>query len=179
MYTNLATERLRIRPIHLKDAEFIFELVNSEGWLKFIGDRNVSNTRDAENYIQEILNNDSYYYNVFELKESRKAIGVVTFLKREEEMFPDIGFALLPKFEKKGYTLEASKCYLERVKELGKHENIIAITLPKNKRSINLLQKLGLRYQGDFQKGENLLSYYSLKSLGKENKNISNKKDKS
>nr|WP_298999418.1 GNAT family N-acetyltransferase [uncultured Allomuricauda sp.] len=178
MYTTLATERLILRPINLKDAEFIVELVNSEGWLKFIGDRKISCTKDAENYIQNILNNNKYFYNVFELKESGNAIGIVTFLKRYDELFPDIGFALLPQFEKKGYTFEASKLYLDKLKELNTYENIIAITLPANKKSIKLLHKLELRYQGDFQKGEKLLSYYSLKSLRKENKNISNKKDK-
>ncbi|WP_445382997.1 GNAT family N-acetyltransferase [Robiginitalea sp. IMCC43444] len=162
MYINFETKRLKLRPITLEDADFIIDLLNSKGWLAFIGDRNVSNKKDAENYIQRILDNKEFYYNIFELKTSRKAIGIITFLKREDEIFPDIGFALLPEFEKKGYAFEASKSYLERIKSLNRYDNIIAITLPDNIKSINLLHKLGLQYTGNYKKGETILSYYSL-----------------
>tara|TARA_R110000744_G_scaffold84869_1_gene166103 strand:- start:3772 stop:4281 length:510 start_codon:yes stop_codon:yes gene_type:complete len=164
VYINIETERLIIRPINLKDTEFIIDLVNSEGWLKFIGNRNISDKNDAKKYIQKILDNKNFSYNVFELKESRKAIGIVTFLKREDEKYPDIGFALLPEFEKKGYTIEACKPYLEKIKNLNKYENIIAITISDNQKSINLLLKLGLKYTGKYEKGEDILSYYSLKN---------------
>ena len=114
MYLRIETERLIIRPIRIGDAEFIKALVNSDGWLKFIGDRNVSNKDDALRYIQKILDNENYYYSVFELKESGEAIGIVTFLKRDDEKFPDIGFAILPEYEKMGYAFEASYAYLEK-----------------------------------------------------------------
>tara|TARA_R110002050_G_scaffold56495_5_gene126885 strand:- start:128 stop:637 length:510 start_codon:yes stop_codon:yes gene_type:complete len=164
VYINIETERLIIRPINLKDTEFIIDLVNSEGWLKFIGNRNISDINDAKKYIRKILDNNNFYYNVFELKESRKPIGIVTFMKREDEQYPDIGFALLPEFEKKGFTIEASKTYLEKIKNLNKYENIIAITISDNQKSINLLLKLGLKYTGKYEKDEDTLYYYSLKN---------------
>ncbi len=149
----------------MTDAEFIIELVNSEGWLKFIGNRNISDIIDAKKYIQKILDDTKIFYNVFELKESQKAIGIVTFLEREDERFPDIGFALLPEFEKKGYTIEASKAYLKEIDTSNEYENIIAITLPDNQKSIRLLRKLGLKYQGEYKKRGETLSYHSLKKL--------------
>ncbi|WP_025743527.1 GNAT family N-acetyltransferase [Aquimarina pacifica] len=164
MYIHLETERLTIRPIHLKDAEFIIDLVNSKGWIEFIGDRNISDKNDAKKYIQKILDTHGFYYSVFELKKSRKRIGIVTFLKREDEKFPDIGFALLPEFEKNGYAFEASNSYLDKVKSLNEYDNIIAITIPENQKSISLLQKLGLKHIGDYQKGKETLSYYGLKN---------------
>ncbi|HDZ05689.1 hypothetical protein LCGC14_0066040 [marine sediment metagenome] len=165
MYINIETERLTIRPINLKDAEFIIDLVNSEGWLKFIGDRNVSDKNDAEKYIQKILDNNHFYYNVFELKRPKKTIGIVTLLERENEIFPDIGFALIPYFGSNGYTLEATKAYLDEIKKINKYDNIIAITIPENQKSINLLEKLGLRYGGNYKKGNENLSYFSLKKI--------------
>ena len=48
----LETERLRIRPLSVEDSKFILELVNTEGWLKFIGDRNVKGIPDAIEYIE-------------------------------------------------------------------------------------------------------------------------------
>ena len=116
------------------DAEFIVDLVNSKGWLKFIGDRNISDKNDGKKYIQNILDNTNFYYNVFELKKSGKAVGIVTFLKRDDEKFPDIGFALLPEHQRNGYAFEASKAYLEKLKSFNKYENIIAITKPDNQK---------------------------------------------
>ena len=149
----------------MKDAKFIVELVNSEGWLKFIGDRNISNTTDAQKYIQKILDTDDFYYNVFEHKESQKAIGIVTLLKRENERYHDIGFALLPEFEKNGYTIEASKKYLEEIERTDQYENVIAITMSENQKSIRLLKKLGLEYKGDYKRDHEILSYYGLKKF--------------
>ncbi|QBA63984.1 GNAT family N-acetyltransferase [Muriicola soli] len=172
MYTTIETERLRLRPINLKDVDFIFELVNSKGWLEFIGDRNVSDKKDAENYIKRILANENYFYTIFELKNTLKAIGIITLLNREEEEFPDIGFALLPYFESNGYAFEASRYYLDKIKNLNTYDNIIAITIPDNVKSIRLLEKLGLHYMGNYKKGEEILSYYSLKNVKPATKNL-------
>lgn len=162
MYKHIETERLQIRPIKINDAEFITELVNSPGWLKFIGDRNIATKIDAEKYIQKILDNPNFYYSVFEIKSSLKAIGIVTFLNREGQNFPDIGFALLPDYEKNGYALEASKKYMVEVIESKIYENIIAITNSDNQKSINLLLKLGLNYVSDYKDNNELLSLFSL-----------------
>jgi len=142
------------------DAEFIIDLVNSDGWLKFIGDRKVSNINDAENYIQKILDNPSYYYSVFELKNSGKAIGIVTFLNRENQNFPDIGFALLPEFEKNGYTIEASKAYLDEIIKSKTYKNIIAITIFNNYKSISLLTKLGFKHEYNYDQDNQFLSLF-------------------
>ena len=162
MYKNIKTIRLNIRPINLTDAEFILQLVNSEGWLKYIGDRNVSDKGDAKKYIQKILENPHYYYSVFELKDSQQAVGIVTFLNRDDQIFPDIGFALLPEFEKRGYTTEATQAYLDEVIQSNSYEKIIAITVPENQKSIKLLKKLGLKYEKDYKRGEEMLSLFSI-----------------
>lgn len=162
MYINIETDRLIIRPINLTDSKFIIELVNSEGWLKFIGNRNISNDNDAEKYIQKILDSPNFYYSVFQLKTTKEPIGIVTFLNRSEQRFPDIGFAMLPEYEKNGYTLEASRKYLDEIIESNKYKNIIAITIPDNEKSIRLLMKLGLEYESDYIGDNKTLSIFSL-----------------
>ena len=59
----LETERLRIRPLSAEDSKFILELVNTEGWLKFIGDRNVKDLPDAIDYIEKIMKFFTMYSN--------------------------------------------------------------------------------------------------------------------
>ncbi len=158
----LETERLRIRPLSVEDSKFILELFNTEGWLKFIGDRNVKDLLDAIDYIERIMKNDQVFYNVFELKETNQAIGIVTLLQRDELLFPDIGFAILPSYEKMGFTYEASSMYLHKLMASDAQETILAITLPDNTSSIKLLEKLGLEADGAFMKGNEKLLRYSI-----------------
>lgn len=164
MYTNITTERLNIRPINLQDAEFILRLVNTEGWLEFIGDRNITTIHDAQKYIQAILDNTNFYYSVFELKSPQQAVGIITFLKRDDEKYPDIGFALLPEFQQLGYAFEASCAYLATVKASAIYDDIIAMTISDNINSISLLKKLGFSYTGTQQKEHGSLSYFSLRA---------------
>ena len=162
MYKDLETERLLIRPIRNTDAQFITELVNSEGWLNYIGNRPIYNNSDAENYIENILGNPSFYYSVFELKSTRQPVGIVTFLHRQDQKFPDLGFALLPLYENNGYALEACKNYLDELIASHRYSKIIAITSPDNKKSIGLLKKLGLKFEADGLGDQGALSVYGL-----------------
>ena len=147
MFKNIETPRLSISPMHITDAAFILELVNTESWKKYIGDRKINNIKGSEQYILEILRHPNYFYHIFELKQSKQPIGVVTFLYRATYDCPDIGFAILPNFEKCGYTFEASRAYLDSVLENKSIKKVAGITLPENKNAISLLQNLGLRYK--------------------------------
>ena len=128
MYALFQTERLNVRPLEVKDADFICQLVQSDGWLKYIGDRGVRNRDDARAYIKRVRDNKDYYYSVFEQKETGEAVGILTFLYREDQNCPDIGFALLPGFAKKGLAFEAAFGYLQRIEQDYPSLNVIAIT---------------------------------------------------
>lgn len=160
MYVYLETERLNIRPLILQDAAFIIELLNSKGWLQFIGDRNVKDNESANVYIQKILSNNKFFYNVFEIKDTNTPIGIVTFLYRENYDCPDIGFAILPQFEKNGYAYEATSHYL---KELNRNNiaKIIAIAKSDNTNSLKLLGKLGMTLQKTYIENNEKIDMYS------------------
>ena len=151
----LFSERLIIRPLTKNDSSFILELVNSEGWLKNIGDRNVHNLVDAEKYVQSILNNPKYFYYVLEHQKSKETLGIISFLFREEYQSPDLGFALLPQFEQKGYAYEACDLFLKEKSLTAMNMKIIAITKASNLPSISLLMKLGFTKSN--QSGNNKL----------------------
>jgi len=158
----MTTNRLLIEPITLNDSSFIIELVNTDGWIQFIGNRNIHTQADAINYIQKILDNPNYTYWVFKLKENNSAIGVVTLIKRDYLDHPDIGFATLPGFEKQGYSYEASKQVLHELKASGLHTKIQAITLKDNSKSISLLQKLGLEFEKELVRDNEVLLLYGI-----------------
>jgi RimJ/RimL family protein N-acetyltransferase len=162
MYRQFATERLLIRPIKVTDKNFILDLLNTQGWLQFIGDRKVKDNIDAEKYIQNILDNKNFFYNIFEIRETKQPVGIITFLYRDNQQFPDIGFAMLPEFDKKGYAYEATKKYLEEIANEKTVNKVIAITLPDNTKSIRLIEKLGLKYEYKFVDKSEVLHLYSL-----------------
>lgn len=143
----LTTNRLALNPLSTNDAAFIFELVNSPGWIQFIGDRNVKNQDDSIAYIQRILANSNIQYWVASLQEGQNSIGIITFIKRDYLECHDLGFAFLPRFGQKGYAYEASKAVLEALENARIHSRILATTLKNNISSIGLLEKLGFRFE--------------------------------
>lgn len=165
MYCEIKTSRLNIRPIHLVDSRFMLELVNTRGWLKYIGDRKVHTVADAEQYIQRILDNPVYFYHVIEVSNSNEPVGVISFLKRDSQQYYDIGFAMLPKFERRGIAFEACTAYMQAIQADQVFENLIAICLPNNEPSIALLKKLGFTFQKEFEQGDEVLALYGMKDI--------------
>ncbi|WP_326981492.1 GNAT family N-acetyltransferase [Chryseobacterium sp. MYb264] len=145
------TERLILRPMSLKDGEFIFDLYNRPKFIQYIGDRNIKTVADAENYIKnrfmpqfEKLGFGNY---LILTKEGNHKIGGVGIFEREGLEIVDIGFSLLDEFEGKGYAYEAAL----KVKSIGMDDfglkKISAITSKDNYSSQKLIEKLGLKYQ--------------------------------
>jgi [ribosomal protein S5]-alanine N-acetyltransferase len=146
MKIKLTTDRLLLEPLVENDALFIQELVNTEGWIKFIGNRNVNNQEDAIAYIQKINGNEKLIYWTVKRKETNDSIGIITFIKRDYLEHNDIGFAFLPNFNGKGYAFEAAEKVLNFLKQDNNFATILATTIPENISSINLLKKLGLKF---------------------------------
>lgn len=156
------TERLSLRLLNNTDPEFILELVNMPEWIRFIGDRNVHSTEDAQNYIQNALLDTTSQYWIVSLKEDKIPIGLITFMKRSYLLHFDIGFAFLTQYTNLGYAYEAVNAVVETILSDPSHEKIAAILLPENKKSIRLLQRLGLRFDTEIKKKEQVLHLYSV-----------------
>lgn len=144
METGILTDRLFITEVNLADAGFILELLNTEGWKQFIGDRNVNNIEEATAYIQKILDNPSFSYAVVRIKEEGIPIGMVSMIKRDYLDHHDIGFAFLPAYNGKGYAFEAASAVLNHPSTLAAHTRILATALRTNNNSLRLLERLGL-----------------------------------
>jgi RimJ/RimL family protein N-acetyltransferase len=142
----LTTGRLLLEPLSLTDSAFIIELVNTKGWLQFIGERNVHSESEAVAYIERINNNPTVTYWVAKLKQGGTAIGVITLIQRDYLPHPDIGFAFLPAYAGNGFAYEAASAVLLKIIGDAGHASIFAISMPENVSSIKLLNKLGLQF---------------------------------
>lgn len=146
----LTTERLRITHFSEADAPFVFELLNTPSWIKYIGNRDINSLKDARHYIVEkyLSNYKKYGFGAYKvsLKDNNIPIGTSGLFRRQGLEGIDAGFAFLPDYEGFGYAYEATVAILEHEKTHHDIQRILAITLPKNQRSINLLLRLGFKY---------------------------------
>jgi RimJ/RimL family protein N-acetyltransferase len=147
----LETNRLLLRKFTVDDAPFMLRLVNEPSWIEYIGDRNVHTLEDAQKYllegsIQSYHDHGFGFYNVC-LRDTGMPIGSVGFAKRPFLDHPDFGFAFLPEYTGQGYAIEVAVAAMAYAEEVLKLEKLVAITLPSNKRSIQLLIKLGFRFE--------------------------------
>lgn len=162
MQTNIVTERLFINDITLDDRVFMLELLNTDGWKRFIGDRNVNNEEEASAYIQKIIDNPKFGYFTVRLKEEGTTIGMVSMIRRDYFEHDDIGFAFLPVYEGKGYAYEAASAVLNHPSTLSAHSRILATALKTNSSSVRLLERLGLTFEQEINVENKELLLYSI-----------------
>ena len=151
----LASERLYIRELTLKDAPFFYELVNDPDWIRFIGDRNVQTIADAEDYLENRIfksyATSGFGFYAVVLKSTNEVVGISGFVKRDELEHVDVGFAFLPRGRGQGYAFESTQALMEHGLQTLKFQKVLAIANNDNERSHNLLKKLGFQFENHVQ----------------------------
>jgi RimJ/RimL family protein N-acetyltransferase len=168
----IKTERLVLRPFTIDDTNFILELLNTEGWIKYIGNRNVKTKEQATTYLEngplKSYQTDGFGLSLVQLKAGKTPIGMCGLVKRDYLDHYDIGVAFLPAFTGKGYAYEIATKIIEYGMNELKLEKVLAITLPENFSSVKLLKKIGFNIITNFiSKDTN--EELSLYSIEKEN----------
>jgi [ribosomal protein S5]-alanine N-acetyltransferase len=165
--TIVETDRTILREMDSSaDAEFTLRLLNSPKFIKYIGDRGVRSVAEAADFI-ETPYRKSYRDNGFglytvELKADGTQIGICGFVKRETLPLPDIGFAFLPEFERRGYAFEAARATLEFGRGRLAMTRVLAIVSPANEASAALLLKLGFRSDRSIDSAGEIVDLYDL-----------------
>jgi RimJ/RimL family protein N-acetyltransferase len=106
------TERLILKPTDKEDGEFIFKIMNTPKYYKYIGDRNIRTLEDAENYITQKMmpQYEKMGFGNFTvtLKSDGSKIGFCGIYVRPSLETPDIGFAFLKNTKEKVMLMKAS-----------------------------------------------------------------------
>lgn len=164
----LQTLRLIIRPFTIADHNFIIQLLNSKGWIEYIGDFGIQTPQQATDYIHNKIiksyqqNNFGLYAVLLNLNPIPTLIGMCGIVKRPQLYHPDLGFAFLPQYTQQGYAFEAAQAILQHTFFNLKITNLLAITLPHNAPSIKLLTKLKFEYTHNLIINKETLSVYKL-----------------
>ena len=152
-----------IRRLSLGDAPFVMRLYNQPSFIRFIADKHITDITAAEQYISTgpmaCFAENGFALDLVSIPDiehptvttSMLPIGVCGLLQRPELAHPDLGFALLDEYAGQGYAFAACQAVLEHALTVLKFENILAIVLPTNTRSVKLLERLGFVLMGNVE----------------------------
>lgn len=139
--------RLRFDELGRDDADFILRLTNSEGWLRYIGDRGVRSREDAIRYIEDgprrLYREHGYGLWRISRLDDPAPMGLCGLVRRDSLPGPDLGFAFLPEFWGAGYAREAAKASLDFAREQVRLPSLLAICQTDNAASLKLLEAIG------------------------------------
>ena len=156
---------ISLAPLRVADAEFVLELLLSPGYLKYVGDRGVSNLEQAKRHIESyfLAPQQEHGFGYFVVRSADHQPAAMVGLKQREFMdYPDLGFACLPEYYRTGITYTACQKLLAMAKRDYGMEIVEAFTDAKNKASASLLGKLGFSGKGSIthpDSGEDLLLF--------------------
>jgi ribosomal-protein-alanine N-acetyltransferase len=150
----LETERLALHELTAADAPFVLELLTSRGFRENIGDRGVRDLDGARGYIERTR--AGYAANGFglwrcDVKATGEAAGLCGLVRRDGLEHPDVGYAFLERFWRRGYASESAAAALAYGRETVGLKTIVAITTPSNAGSIAVLEKIGMAFAGTIQ----------------------------
>lgn len=161
----LETPRLRIRHLALSDAAYILRLLNEPSFIANIADKNVRTEAQAEAYLEtgplQSYRTHGHGLNRVELRDSGEPIGLCGLIRRPRFQEVDLGYALFPAFEGKGYATEAGAAVLNHGIQVLGLRSFIALVTPGNDRSIRVLQRLGFAAAGhvELEPGDRVARY--------------------
>ena len=139
--------RTGLRELVPSDAPFIRALLNEPAFLRFIGDRAVRTTEEAEVFTEtryrQSYRDHGYGLWLVERLDDGASMGICGFVRREVLPHVDLGFAFLPAYEGQGYAFESASATLAYGAATLGLTRVLAIVQPDNVRCIRLLGRLG------------------------------------
>lgn len=162
MNKTIESDRLTLSLVARTDESFVRELVNTPGWLRYIGDRNIHSSEQCIAYIEKAINDQNIQFLVIRLKTTNHPIGIITIIQRDYLQFPDVGYALLPEHYGKGYAAEATLAAIQTQVKNAKTHFFHAIVLPDNETSLRLLKRLNFNFDREFEHDGEHLHLYTL-----------------
>lgn len=145
------TPRLRLRTVTPDDAAFYLELVNDPSWIANIGQRNLHTVEAARAALEAgpmaQFREHGYSLYIIERRSDGAPVGMAGLVRRDSLPGPDIGYAVRPAHWGQGYAWEATAAIVRHAQHVLGLRTLYGITSQQNQASINLLNKLGLRYE--------------------------------
>lgn len=154
-YKPLETERLILRKIERADAADVFEYASDEETTKYMAWNTHNTICDTNMYIENMIKlyeeNKMLDY-VFVMKETGKVIGAggaAEFNLTDPPHCAGIGYILNKEYWGQGYAKEATQVIINYLFSEYKVRRIEASHFAENINSGKVMQKLGMKYEGE------------------------------
>ena len=153
--SQIATERLNLRPITPDDIDFIFELFRRSETNKYSEYPDLKTRDEAaemyENYLKPDF--DDHFRVIIEKKDTGIPMGTIGLYKySENHKRAEIGYDLLKEYWGNGYISEAVRAITNfGFNDLGL-VRVEATVDPENTRSIHVLKRTGFKHEGTLKK---------------------------
>ncbi|WP_133407091.1 GNAT family N-acetyltransferase [Parashewanella tropica] len=150
------TPRLIIREFCLSDAEDVFEFNSNPEVIRFMPEDVMNSIEDAEQVIKNVWLADyqrrGYARWAVEYKATGKVIGFCGFKFETHPLVQnnDIAYRLLPEYWGMGLATEAGVACIEYAKQHLPFDKVLGDAAVENKGSCHVLEKLGFKYQSQF-----------------------------
>ncbi len=152
MFTDIDTNRLRLKCIDESDREFIFEEFQNDFINKYLFDQEpMIDIKEADDLIEFYTMKEPREQNRWVLidKISKNKIGTCGFhLWEREKNEVEIGFELMEIYNGKGYMSEAVKAIINFAKTNMGVSTIKAIVYSKNQKCKKLVETIGFKIVG-------------------------------
>ena len=149
MFTEFETNRLQLRPINVKDLDFMFENWTQElDIAKYMTWKPHQTKNETEQFIISCIEgwkNNSYTW-IIEAKNTKEIMG--SFAARKDVYKLDIGYLLLKKYWGNGYMTEVIKSFIQKSFEIEGIYRVWAVCDSENGASKRVMEKSGMNYEG-------------------------------
>lgn len=139
------TDNLYVREMRIEDTDALYSLYKDKSVVEFIEDL-PGNKEEEREYIAEYIDK-VYGFQEFGMwlvlkKDTGEIIGRVGFQNSEMPDTAELGFLIIPAYQRKGYAFEACKIAISYMKETFPEIHIKAKCRKENAAAIALCQKL-------------------------------------
>ncbi len=145
----IETERLSLRPFAEDDFETLCKLRSDEEVMRYMGGAEFAKREKVAERLHHYIDHyKKYGFAVCGviLKETNEMIGSAGLQYLENTDDVEVGYGFDKPFWGKGYASEAAKAMLTFGFENCGFEKIVAVAIPENRASRNVMEKLGMTY---------------------------------
>ncbi|MBI1837065.1 MAG: GNAT family N-acetyltransferase [Flavobacteriia bacterium] len=148
----LETNRLILREFNTQDASSFYKLNSNPEVLKYTGDSAFKTVLEAQEFIKNYQHYSKYEYGRWAvlLKESNTFIGWCGLKYTPEKEEVDIGFRFFQEFWNCGFATEAAIACIDYGFQKYNISLIIGRAMKENKASVKVLEKIGLKFEREF-----------------------------
>lgn len=156
----IKTERLRIRPFEISDAEWYFKVTKDRDIQKYLPCAHPISVKDSVKVIKCYARDDFVYsfHFILEDTESHERLGALTMNKTWNENL-DICMLVAKEHRGKGYIIEAIKGVVQHLP----HGSVLEFTIDRrNESSLMAVQKLDKIMEVTSSRSEDITEYYRI-----------------